>query len=82
MSTFGRWETVDKAGLVSGVSGLHPVSKATVGRSWGVGPVSGSETRLGVAVDWHQVPGAFASAYGRDPLSLRLFAMWRPGRMN
>ena len=82
VSTFGRWETVDKAGLVSGVSGLHPVSKATVGRSWGVGPVSGSETRLGAAVDWHQVPGAYASAYGRDPLSLRLFAMWRPGRMN
>ncbi len=81
-ATFGRWETVDKSGLVPGVAGLQRVSKFTVGRSWALGPVQRGESRVGAAVDWHRVPGALASSYGSDPWSLRVFVLWRPARMN
>lgn len=81
-STFGRWETVDKSGLVPGVTGSQRVSKWTVGRSWTVTADRVSESRLGVALDGHQVPGALQSAYGKSPLSFRLFLVWRPARMN
>lgn len=82
---YGRFEAVDKIGLLQGVTGddeaLHRVHALTLGACRGIGGLPAFDLGLGGDVTLHARPADLAPFYGATPVAYRVYLRLRPPRM-